>query len=59
MMDAAGVAKLVNARRLCLFHHDPAHPDEVLEDMAEQARSLFPVVEPAREGQRLVLGHAA
>ncbi|MFP2926201.1 MBL fold metallo-hydrolase [Pyxidicoccus sp. 3LG] len=59
MMDAAGVAKLVNARRLCLFHHDPAHPDDVLEDMAEQARTLFPVVEPAREGQRLVLGHAA
>ncbi|GEN12273.1 MBL fold metallo-hydrolase [Myxococcus fulvus] len=59
MMDAAGVAKTVGARRLCLFHHDPAHSDEVLEDMAEQARTLFPVCEPAREGQRLVLGRAA
>ena len=59
MMDAARVARAVNARRLLLFHHDPAHNDEQVEHMAEQARQDFTASEPAREGKRLLLGSAA
>lgn len=32
------VAKEAGARRLCLFHHDPAHDDDHLDRLLEQAR---------------------
>jgi phosphoribosyl 1,2-cyclic phosphodiesterase len=58
MVDAAQVAAAVGARRLMLFHHDPAHNDDMVENMAEEARLHFAASEPAREGKRLVLGVA-
>jgi phosphoribosyl 1,2-cyclic phosphodiesterase len=58
MVDAAQVASAVNARRLFLFHHDPAHNDDMVENMAEEARSHFAATEPAREGKRILLGAA-
>lgn len=58
MVDAAQVAQAVDARRLLLFHHDPAHNDDLVENMAEEARNHFFATEPAREGKRLVLGQA-
>lgn len=59
MVDAAQVAQAVDARRLLLFHHDPAHNDDLVENMAEEARNHFFATEPAREGKRLVLGQSA
>jgi ribonuclease BN (tRNA processing enzyme) len=59
MMDAAEVARTVQAQRLFLFHHDPARTDEAVELMAEKARSAFFVAEPAREGSRVFLGEPA
>lgn len=56
MIDAAKIARAVNARRLVLFHHDPSHTDEMVENMAEEARLHFSAAEPAREGKRIVLG---
>jgi ribonuclease BN (tRNA processing enzyme) len=56
MVDAAQVAAAVGARRLILFHHDPAHNDDAVERMAEGARALFPAAEPAREGACIRLG---
>lgn len=58
MVDAAQVASAVNARRLLLFHHDPAHNDDMVESMAEEARLHFAASEPAREGKRILLGAA-
>lgn len=58
MVDAAQVAAAVNARRLFLFHHDPAHNDDMVENMAEEARNHFAATEPAREGKRIILGAA-
>jgi phosphoribosyl 1,2-cyclic phosphodiesterase len=58
MVDAAQVAQQVGAKRLLLFHHDPAHNDDVVENMAEEARNHFFATEPAREGKRIVLAHA-
>jgi phosphoribosyl 1,2-cyclic phosphodiesterase len=38
--DAVGYAEAVGARRLLLFHHEPAHSDESLERLETEARSL-------------------
>ena len=58
MVEAARVARAVEARRLLLFHHDPAHNDEQVEGMAEEARQDFSASEPAREGKRILFGAA-
>ncbi len=55
-LDAAHIARAVGARRLFLFHHDPARTDAQVEDMAEEARAIFPASEPARENKRVMLG---
>jgi phosphoribosyl 1,2-cyclic phosphodiesterase len=54
-IDAARIAKLVGARRLFLFHHDPGHADQQVEDMAEEARAWFFNSEPARENKKITL----
>jgi phosphoribosyl 1,2-cyclic phosphodiesterase len=54
-VEAARVAELVQAERLFLFHHDPGHADEQVENMAEEARQTFAASEPAREGKRIQL----
>jgi phosphoribosyl 1,2-cyclic phosphodiesterase len=48
--EAARVAGAAQVKRLILFHHDPAHSDEVVSGIVEQTRSLFPSTEAAREG---------
>lgn len=58
MVDAAKVAQALRAQRLFLFHHDPAHNDDAVENMAEEARSIFTATEPAREGKRVNVGVA-
>jgi phosphoribosyl 1,2-cyclic phosphodiesterase len=55
MLDAARIAQAVGAKRLFLFHHDPAHNDAAVESMAAAAREIFAPAEPAREGARIVL----
>jgi phosphoribosyl 1,2-cyclic phosphodiesterase len=56
MIHAASVASAVGAGRLFLFHHDPAHNDDTVESMGEDAKRVFPMAEPAREGKRVVVG---
>jgi phosphoribosyl 1,2-cyclic phosphodiesterase len=57
--DAVAFAETVDARRLLLFHHEPAHDDSSLEHLEAHARSLAgdAGVEPrlAREGMVLDL----
>jgi len=50
MIDAARIAREVGAQRLFLFHHDPAHNDDVVRTMAREACNVFEAAEPAREG---------
>ncbi len=56
---AVAYADAVGARRLVLFHHDPTHSDDIMEQLEAEARSLEsntedpPVV--AREGMVLEL----
>ena len=53
MIDAAKIAKGVGAGRLFLFHHDPGHSDDFVEAMTEDAKRVFAMSEPAREGKRI------
>jgi ribonuclease BN (tRNA processing enzyme) len=41
VVDAVAFARAVAARRLLLFHHEPAHSDGALERLEAQARSLL------------------
>jgi phosphoribosyl 1,2-cyclic phosphodiesterase len=47
--DAAGV------RRLCLFHHDPAHDDDCVRRIEAEAAARRPGTFAAREGAQVVL----
>lgn len=55
MVDAAQVAAAVGARKLFLFHHDPSHDDDTVEQMAHEARRHFAHAEPATEHLRVGL----
>jgi phosphoribosyl 1,2-cyclic phosphodiesterase len=54
-IDAVTFAERASARRLALFHHDPFHGDEQLEEMLAEARQLASAsaldIELAYEGQ--------
>jgi phosphoribosyl 1,2-cyclic phosphodiesterase len=52
---AAGVAKMAGVGRLALFHHDPAHNDEMLAEMEASVKEIFPNTILAREGLTLTL----
>ena len=54
------VAQQSGARRLCLFHHDPSHTDDMLDCLHDQIRALAPSygvneVIGAREGLEIQL----
>lgn len=53
---AAQAAQQAGARRLALFHHDPAHNDAFLDGMLVAAQRLFAAAEMAREGETLEIG---
>ena len=50
-----------NVKKVLLFHHDPSHDDDMIDQMIEQARSLVSksgkamVIEGAREGAEILL----
>jgi phosphoribosyl 1,2-cyclic phosphodiesterase len=50
---AALVACAAGAKRLALFHHDPAHDDDAVEAIERDARSIFCGAFAAREGLTL------
>jgi phosphoribosyl 1,2-cyclic phosphodiesterase len=52
---ACEVAKQSDTKQLVLFHHDPAHADEVIDDMEQRAKTLFSNVIAAYEGLEIVL----
>jgi phosphoribosyl 1,2-cyclic phosphodiesterase len=44
-----------SAERLAIFHHDPDHPDEVMEHIEKQSKRTWEGASVAREGMRIVL----
>jgi len=47
---AVGVAQKANAKRLVLYHHDPSHDDEKIEEKEKDVQRLFPNTIAAYEG---------
>lgn len=50
-LQATEVAKKAGAKKLLLFHHDPAHDDEALDGILRNARSQFKETYLAVEGE--------
>ncbi len=53
--EAVKVAKAAKAKRLIIFHHDPLHSDDFMDEISEQTAAAFPNSTIAREGMTLDL----
>ena len=49
------MAQQANVGQLALFHHDPMHTDDELEEIERQAQARFPSAFLAKEGLETVL----
>jgi phosphoribosyl 1,2-cyclic phosphodiesterase len=47
---AVEIARAAGVQRLVLYHHDPAHDDQHLDDLQARARAVFPETVVASEG---------
>jgi len=54
-LEAVQVGQAAGVRRLALFHHDPDHSDDELEELERQAQALLPCAFLAREGMEITL----
>jgi phosphoribosyl 1,2-cyclic phosphodiesterase len=54
-LEAVQVGQEAGVRRLALFHHDPMHTDDQLEEIECQAQALLPCAFMAREGMEVSL----
>lgn len=52
---AAEVAMKAGIKQLILFHHDPYHSDQVINEIEENAKIVFPNTTAAYEGMEIVL----
>lgn len=52
---AVGVAQAANAQKLVLFHHEPEHSDDMLDQLVKDARQVFPSTLLAYEGLQIKL----
>lgn len=51
--EAVKVAEAANVKKLVIFHHDPLHSDDFLDEVGEQVAEAFPGGLMAREGLSL------
>ncbi|MCP3981082.1 MAG: MBL fold metallo-hydrolase [bacterium] len=51
--QAIETARMSNAKRLLLFHHDPDRTDSQMESIVRQATGVFPEIEAARDGMSI------
>lgn len=51
--EAVKVAEAANVKTLVIFHHDPLHDDDKLDEIGEQVKARFPGAVMAREGMSL------
>jgi ribonuclease BN (tRNA processing enzyme) len=54
-VEAARLAEMANVKQLVLFHHDPGHSDDTVEEIEAACQKLFPHSEAAREGLEFTL----
>lgn len=53
--EAVKVAEAANVKNLVIYHHDPLHDDNYLDEMGRQAKERFPGAIMAREGMSLYI----
>jgi phosphoribosyl 1,2-cyclic phosphodiesterase len=53
--EAVKVAKAAGVKKLVIFHHDPLHSDDFMDQVAEQAAQVFPNSVVAQEGGEIEL----
>lgn len=53
--QAVKIAQAAQVKQLVLFHHDPAHNDDFLDRIGEEARKILPQTILAREGLSIEL----
>ncbi len=53
--EAVKLAKAANVKQLVIFHHDPTHTDEFMDDIARQTSLALPTSVVAKEGMVLEL----
>ncbi|PPT07458.1 Metallo-beta-lactamase superfamily protein [Geitlerinema sp. FC II] len=51
--EAVKVAKAAKVKQLVIFHHDPLHNDDFLDNVGKQVKAAFPNSVMAREGMTL------
>jgi phosphoribosyl 1,2-cyclic phosphodiesterase len=56
---AVRIARQADVKQLMLFHHDPLHDDETIDEIVDAAREHFPNCGGAREGWGHQLGRQA
>ena len=49
-LEATRLAAAANVKKLVLFHHDPTHDDETMQQIVNEARTHFPNTFAAEEG---------
>lgn len=54
--EAVKMAEAANIKRVVIFHHDPAHTDDFLDQIAEEVKIVAPKAVMAREGLILPIG---
>jgi phosphoribosyl 1,2-cyclic phosphodiesterase len=53
--EALKVAETANVKQTLLFHHDPSHNDEKMDQIAKEVSSLRDGVRPAIEGEVITI----
>lgn len=54
--EAIKVAKAAGVKRVVIFHHEPTHSDDFLDEIAKKVKADFPQAVMAREGLVLPMG---
>ncbi|MDE5114412.1 MAG: MBL fold metallo-hydrolase [Trichodesmium sp. St15_bin1_1] len=54
--EAIKVAKAAGVKRVVIFHHEPGHSDDFLDQIGEKAKAVFPMAVMAIEGLVLPVG---
>ncbi|MEL6903588.1 MAG: MBL fold metallo-hydrolase, partial [Cyanobacteria bacterium J06606_4] len=53
--EAVKLAKAANVKQLVIFHHDPTHTDDFMDDIVRQTSQAMPGSIVAKEGMVLEL----
>lgn len=54
--EAVKMAQAANVKRVVIFHHDPTHTDDFLDQIEQEVQAVFPKAIMAREGLVVPIG---